>query len=50
MCAHQANPRCNVALEPAIDELCVALKHDPLQFRLINHATHDPHDNGCLPG
>jgi xanthine dehydrogenase YagR molybdenum-binding subunit len=35
----------NFALESAIDELAVALKMDPLEFRLRNYAEKDPHDN-----
>jgi len=35
----------NFALESAIDELAVALKLDPLKFRLKNYAALDPHEN-----
>jgi xanthine dehydrogenase YagR molybdenum-binding subunit len=35
----------NFALESAIDELAVALKLDPLEFRLQNYAVQDPHEN-----
>ncbi len=35
----------NFALESAIDELAVALKLDPLEFRLHNYAAQDPHEN-----
>ena len=35
----------NFALESAIDELAVALKMDPLEFRLRNYAEQDPHQN-----
>ena len=35
----------NFALESAIDELAVALKMDPLEFRLRNYAEQDPHEN-----
>ena len=35
----------NFALESAIDELAVALKLDPLEFRLRNYAEQDPHEN-----
>ena len=35
----------NFALESAIDELAVALKMDPLEFRLRNYAETDPHEN-----
>ena len=35
----------NFALESAIDELAVALKMDPLEFRLRNYAESDPHQN-----
>jgi xanthine dehydrogenase YagR molybdenum-binding subunit len=34
----------NFALESAIDELAVALKLDPLEFRLRNYAEQDPHE------
>jgi xanthine dehydrogenase YagR molybdenum-binding subunit len=33
----------NFALESAIDELAVALRQDPLEFRLRNYAEQDPH-------
>jgi xanthine dehydrogenase YagR molybdenum-binding subunit len=32
------------AIESAMDELAVALKMDPLQLRLVNHADEDPSD------
>ena len=35
----------NFALESAIDELAVALRMDPLEFRLRNYADADPHEN-----
>jgi xanthine dehydrogenase YagR molybdenum-binding subunit len=35
----------NFALESAVDELAVALKMDPLEFRLRNYAEKDPHEN-----
>ncbi|HWG68508.1 MAG TPA: xanthine dehydrogenase family protein molybdopterin-binding subunit [Steroidobacteraceae bacterium] len=35
----------NFALESAMDELAVALKIDPVEFRLRNYADHDPHEN-----
>ncbi|MGA3400874.1 MAG: xanthine dehydrogenase family protein molybdopterin-binding subunit [Acetobacteraceae bacterium] len=35
----------NFALESALDELAVALKLDPLEFRLRNYAEQDPHEN-----
>jgi xanthine dehydrogenase YagR molybdenum-binding subunit len=35
----------NFALESAMDELAVALKMDPLEFRLRNYAEQDPHEN-----
>jgi xanthine dehydrogenase YagR molybdenum-binding subunit len=35
----------NFALESAIDELAVAAKSDPLEFRLQNYAEQDPHEN-----
>jgi len=35
----------NFALESAIDELAVALKQDPLDFRVSNYAEQDPHEN-----
>ena len=35
----------NFALESAIDELAVALKMDPLEFRLRNYAEQEPHQN-----
>jgi xanthine dehydrogenase YagR molybdenum-binding subunit len=35
----------NFALESAIDELAVALKQDPLEFRIRNYAEQDPHQN-----
>jgi xanthine dehydrogenase YagR molybdenum-binding subunit len=35
----------NFALESAIDELAVALKQDPLDFRVRNYAEQDPHEN-----
>jgi xanthine dehydrogenase YagR molybdenum-binding subunit len=35
----------NFALESAIDELAVALRMDPLVFRLRNYAEQDPHQN-----
>jgi xanthine dehydrogenase YagR molybdenum-binding subunit len=35
----------NFALESAIDELAVALKVDPLEFRLRNYTEQDPHQN-----
>jgi xanthine dehydrogenase YagR molybdenum-binding subunit len=35
----------NFALESAIDELAVALKIDPLEFRLRNYAAIDQHEN-----
>jgi xanthine dehydrogenase YagR molybdenum-binding subunit len=35
----------NFALESAIDELAVALKMDPLDFRLRNYAEQDPDEN-----
>lgn len=35
----------NFALESAIDELAVALRIDPLEFRLRNYAENDPHEN-----
>ncbi|HUD59565.1 MAG TPA: xanthine dehydrogenase family protein molybdopterin-binding subunit [Acetobacteraceae bacterium] len=34
----------NFALESAMDELAVALKMDPLEFRLRNYAEQDPHE------
>jgi xanthine dehydrogenase YagR molybdenum-binding subunit len=33
------------ALESAMDEMAVALKMDPLEFRLRNYAETDPHEN-----
>ncbi|MDB5404926.1 MAG: xanthine dehydrogenase, molybdenum binding subunit apoprotein [Rhodopila sp.] len=33
------------ALESAMDEMAVALKMDPIEFRLHNYAETDPHDN-----
>jgi xanthine dehydrogenase YagR molybdenum-binding subunit len=33
------------ALESAMDEMAVALKMDPIEFRLRNHAETDPHEN-----
>jgi xanthine dehydrogenase YagR molybdenum-binding subunit len=33
------------ALESAIDEMAVALKMDPIEFRLRNYAETDPHEN-----
>jgi xanthine dehydrogenase YagR molybdenum-binding subunit len=33
------------ALESAMDEMAVALKMDPIEFRLRNHADTDPHEN-----
>jgi xanthine dehydrogenase YagR molybdenum-binding subunit len=35
----------NFALESAIDELAVALRQDPLEFRLRNYAEQEPHQN-----
>jgi xanthine dehydrogenase YagR molybdenum-binding subunit len=35
----------NFALESAMDELAVALKMDPLEFRLRNYAEQDPHQD-----
>ncbi len=35
----------NFALESALDELAVALKMDPLEFRLRNYAETEPHEN-----
>ncbi len=35
----------NFALESAIDELAVALKQNPLDFRMRNYAEQDPHEN-----
>ncbi len=35
----------NFALESAIDELAVALRMDPLEFRLRNYAEQDPHES-----
>ncbi len=35
----------NFALESAIDELALAAKVDPLEFRLRNYAEQDPHEN-----
>jgi xanthine dehydrogenase YagR molybdenum-binding subunit len=35
----------NFALESAMDELAVALKMDPVAFRLRNYAEEDPHEN-----
>ena len=35
----------NFALKSAIDELAVALRMDPLEFRLRNYAEQDPHEN-----
>ena len=35
----------NFALESAIDEMAVALKLDPIEFRLHNYAEQDPHEN-----
>lgn len=33
------------ALESAMDEMAVALKMDPIEFRLRNHTDTDPHEN-----
>ena len=33
------------ALESAMDEMAVALKMDPIEFRLRNYAETDPHEN-----
>ncbi len=35
----------NFALESAMDELAVALKMDPVEFRLRNYTEQDPHEN-----
>ena len=35
----------NFALESTIDELAIALRQDPLEFRLRNYAEQEPHQN-----